>query len=195
MRPKKDFLYALDTVKLVVVQLLPEHMERPTPDTEWQTQDLFRHMLYELCWTPDVVMGASLAVVGDRYEGDIVGDNPITSWRAAAIRAREAVRRCDLYHIAHLSYGAVPVGEYLKEAAVDQLVHAWDLGKAINVPVTFDETIAQSMYDFMLPRKRELVASGLYAPPVPVPETASTQTRLLGLLGRQADWRPTTVTL
>jgi hypothetical protein len=33
-------------------------------------------------------------------------------------------------------------------------------------------------------------ASGLFAPPVPVPENADPQTRLIALFGRDPGWRP-----
>jgi len=32
---------------------------------------------------------------------------------------------------------------------------------------------------------------GQYGPPVPVPADADAQTRLLGFIGRDPDWRPT----
>lgn len=188
MKPKKDFLYALDQAKEVVQRLCPADMSRPTPDTEWDVGKLFHHMLYELCWVPDMVMGETIAVVGDRYEGDIVGGNPIAAWRTAAVAAREAVRRCDPNAVVHLSYGDRQVRDYLCEAAVDQLVHTWDLGQAVGIPVVFEEAVSERMYAHMLPRKQELVDSGLFAAALAVPDTVSYQTKLLALLGRSLDW-------
>jgi hypothetical protein len=36
-----------------------------------------------------------------------------------------------------------------------------------------------------------IYSSGQYGPPVPVPADADAQTRLLGFIGRDPDWRPT----
>lgn len=189
MKPKKDLLYALDQVREVVVRLLPEHMDLPTPDTEWTVRDLLGHMLYELVWVPDVVVGETLAKVGDRHDGDLLGGNPIAVWRKAAVAASEAVRRCDPRATAHLSYGDVPVSHYLQEAATDQLVHAWDLGKAIGVDVAFDESLAAEIYERMNLQRDTLSNGGLYAAPVDVADDAHIQTRLLALLGRSEDWQ------
>lgn len=189
MKPKKDFLYALDQAREVVVRLLPEHLSLPTPDTKWDVRALLGHMLYELVWVPDVVTGETIESIGNRHEGDLLGDNAIAAWRKAAIAASEAVRRCDPRSVAHLSYGDTRVSHYLQEAATDQLIHAWDLGKAIGVDVQFDETLAHEIFERMDAKRDTLAASGLFAEPVAVDETAHIQTRLLALLGRREDWQ------
>lgn len=189
MKSKKDYLHAIETVRAVVARLRPDQMELPTPDTKWQVRKLLQHMLYELSWTPDIVMGETLAVVGDRYEGDLLGSNPIAAWRSAAAQATGAVRRCDLQTMANLSYGQKPVYEYLQEAGTDQLVHAWDLGQAIDVAVEFDEALAEAMYLRLDTRRAELQASGLFGKPRKVATNAGWQTKLLALLGRSENWR------
>ena len=170
-------------------QIRPDQMDAPTPDTEWRVKDLLHHMLYELSWTPDIVMGETIEVVGDRYEGDLFGDNPQAAWWSAYIQAREAVRRCDPAGVAHLSYGDRRIKEYLFEAARDQLVHTWDLGQALGVEVVFGEPIAAAMLERTEKSKEELADSGLFAGPVAVPKKASAQTKLLALLGRSTNWQ------
>ena len=189
MKPKKDFLYALDQVREVVSRVLPEHMNLPTPDTEWDVRALLGHMLYELVWVPDIVAGQTIAAVGSRHDGDLVGKNPVTVWHKAAIAASEAVRRCDPRQTAHLSYGDTRIAHYLQEAVTDQLVHAWDLGKAIGFGVQFDETLAHEIFERMDAKRGALAASGLFAEPVEVDDTAHIQIRLLALLGRREDWQ------
>ncbi|TAH35866.1 TIGR03086 family protein [Candidatus Saccharibacteria bacterium] len=189
MKPKKDFLYALDQVREVVIRLLPEQLSLSTPDTEWDVRALLGHMLYELVWVPDIVAGQTIESVGSRHEGDLLGKNPIGAWRKAAVAASEAVRRCDPREMAHLSYGDTRIAHYLQEAATDQLVHAWDLGKAIGVEVQFDETLAHEIFERMDAKRESLAASGLFAEPIDVGDDAHIQTRLLALLGRRSDWQ------
>ncbi len=187
MKPKKDFLYVLDQVREVIVQLRPEHMELPTPDTEWTVRTLLKHMLYELAWVPDIIMGETIESVGKRHDGDLLGPNPIASWRTRAVAASEAVRRCDPRAMAHLSYGDVPVAQYLQEAATDQLAHAWDLGQAIGVPVEFDEGLAAEIFERIAQRSDELRNDELMSL---VPDgRRSIQARLLAILGRNENWR------
>ena len=189
MKPKKDFLYALDQVREVVLKVQPEHMVLATPDSEWDVRALLTHMLYELVWVPDIVTGQTIEAVGNRHEGNLLGKNPIAAWRRAAVAASEAVRRCDPRATAHLSYGDTRIAHYLQEAATDQLVHAWDLGKAIGVDVHFDEELANEIFERMNSKRETLAASGLFAEPVEVEDDAHIQVRLLALLGRRADWQ------
>ncbi len=189
MKPKRDFLYALDQVRTVIVRLHPADMDLPTPNTEWNVRELLQHVLYKLLWAPDIILGQTIEQVGRRYEGDNLGSNPIAAWRSAAVQASEAIRRCDPNAIAHVSYGDILVREYLEEATLDRLVHAWDLGQAVGIPVRFDEAIVTDMYRRTLARGSELYDSGLFAAPVDVSATATTQTKLLALLGRSQKWR------
>lgn len=191
MEPKTLYQYALDEATRVVEHVEAEDMQLPTPDTEWSVHDLLQHVVYELAWTADIVAGRTIADVADRYEGGLLANDPVQSWRHYAVLARVAVEDCDVNATAHLSYGDKPVGDYLYEAANDQLVHAWDLGQALGVPVVFDEAVAQFLYEQALSRSDELTASGLFAAPVTVSESANTQTKLLGVLGRSEPWAST----
>lgn len=188
MTAKELYVYAIDQATAVVVQVEPEQLGLPTPDTEWTVRDLLQHMLYELAWTADLVAGKTIAEVGDRYETDLVGTDPIGNWRRYALRVQEAVETCDEAGVAHLSYGAVPIRDYLWEAGNDQLVHAWDLGQAIGVSVVFDETVAEVLYNRAVTLQDQIAASELFAPPVSVPATANVQTKLLAAFGRSEDW-------
>ena len=49
---------------------------RPTPCTDWSVRDLVRHVVYEDLWAPPLLAGATIAEIGDRFEGDILGDDP-----------------------------------------------------------------------------------------------------------------------
>lgn len=189
MDAKKLYLYALGEATKIVEQVEPEQMELPTPDTEWDVHDLLQHITYELAWTADIVAGKTIAEVGDKYEGELLYGNPLEAWANYEAITRAAVEAADLHGIAHLSYKDTTVGEYLLEAGNDQLVHAWDLGEALGVPVVFDEYIAETLYERALARKEELLESGLFKAPVEVGESANAQTRLLGILGRSKDWK------
>lgn len=189
MDAKELFKQALFQATTVVNTVQPTDFDKPTPDTKWDVRTLVGHMLYELSWTPDLVQGAALAEVGNRYDGDLIGGDLATSWQEAAERAIQAVDQADLRGVAHLSYGDVTNEDYLKEAGSDQLIHAWDLGTAIGMPVRFDPGVAQVVYDNALPKKDSMRASGLFAEPKEVDDAADIQSRLLALYGRQSSDR------
>ena len=49
----------------------------PTPCSEWTVRDLVNHMTYENLWTVPLMEGATIEEVGDRFEGDVLGEDPI----------------------------------------------------------------------------------------------------------------------
>jgi hypothetical protein len=146
-------------------------------------------MLYELAWATDIVDGKTITEVGDAYEGDLVGNDGPRSWRQYELAARQSVAAAPEDRKVHLSYGDTPLNDYLFEAGNDELVHAWDLGQAIDVEVIFDEKVAKVLYERALKNQASIAGSGLYAPPVKVEATSSIQIKLLALLGRSEDWR------
>jgi uncharacterized protein (TIGR03086 family) len=189
MTAKELYLYAIDQATSTVNQVEPEQYDLPTPDTEWDVRALMNHMLYELAWATDIVDGKTITEVGDAYEGDLVGNDGPRSWRQYELAARQSVAAAPEDRKVHLSYGDTPLNDYLFEAGNDELVHAWDLGQAIDVEVIFDEKVAKVLYERALKNQASIAGSGLYAPPVKVEATSSIQIKLLALLGRSEDWR------
>lgn len=159
-----------------------------TPCTDWSVRELVNHLTVEQLWVPPLVTGgATVAEVGDRFDGDQLGPDPVEAWDRAASGARESwLRPGALDRTVHLSMGESSGAEYCSEMTMDATVHAWDLARAIGA----DERIPDSLVDFSMgevePYAGTLAASGLFEPPVPVPDNADPQTRLLALLGRAA---------
>ena len=189
MTAKELYLYALDQASTVVGQVSPDQLNLPTPCTEWDVRALMNHIFYELAWAADIVSGKTIAEVGDVYEGDLLGDDFLLSWRKFELATRQSVQNASERTKAHLSYGDKPLNDYLLEAGNDILVHAWDLGQAIGVTVQFDPAVTQTLYETAVKTKAEIAKSGLFAPPVQVPESSSLQVKLLALLGRSENWK------
>jgi uncharacterized protein (TIGR03086 family) len=157
-----------------------------TPCSEWDLRTLVRHIIYELLWVPDIVAGKTIAEVGDRYEGDVLGSDIRAAWDRASHAALAAVESASLNKKAHLSYGDVTVKDYINEVAGDVLIHGWDVDQSMHYTMIMDPELAHTVYDNFLPKKDKLYKSGLYDKPVEVAEDASIQAKLLGLVGRKA---------
>lgn len=159
----------------------------PTPCTEWDVRALVDHLVVEQLWAPLLLDGATIADVGDRFDGDQLGDNPVAAWQSAAAAAREAFAAPGaLRRSVKLSYGSRPADEYCQEMTMDLTVHAWDLARGIGADERLDEELVREVLAFVEPQVEELVGTGLFAPPVALDEDADVQTRLLALLGRRA---------
>ena len=157
---------------------------RPTPCTDWAVRDLVRHLVYEELWAPPLLAGATVAEVGDRFEGDILGADPQASWKEAAAAAVAAASSGVLDRTVHLSFGDFPGTEYLGQLTADHCIHAWDLARGIGADERLDPELVQFVYDFMVPQADQWAAAGVFAPRVDVPADADVQAKLLALSGR-----------
>src|SRR3954466_5968719 len=65
----------------------------PTPCADWDVRALVHHLVYENVWSPPLLEGQTIAQVGDRFEGDLLGDDPKAAWKDSAQLALQAVSR------------------------------------------------------------------------------------------------------
>src|SRR5437016_8090991 len=94
----------------------PDQWGCATPCTDWQVRGLVNHLVYEQLWVPPLLDGKTVAEVGDRFEGDQLGDDPVKAWEEAAAAARAAlVEPGALDRVVHLSYADRPANEYAME--------------------------------------------------------------------------------
>jgi uncharacterized protein (TIGR03086 family) len=168
-----------------VMAVGPDDWDRPTPCRDWTVHALVRHLVYEELWAPPLLEGRTIADVGDRFEGDILGADPQAAWKEAAAAALAAVGSADvLGRTVHLSFGDVPGEEYLGQLTADHLIHAWDLARAIGGDERFDPDLVEFVHTLMAPQVDQWRAAGVFGPAVEVPDGADLQSRLLALTGR-----------
>jgi uncharacterized protein (TIGR03086 family) len=159
----------------------------PTPDTEWDVRMLVNHVTVEQLWVPPLLEGSSAAAIGDRFDGDQLGADPIATWDAAANASLAGFGAPGaLDSTVTLSAGEKSTAEYCWEMTVDALIHSWDLACGIGADETLDPELAELVYEQTLPIAEHLQDTGLFAPPVPVPADAPLQTKLLAMFGRDA---------
>ena len=167
-----------------VMAVGPEDWGRPTPCSDWTVRDLVRHLVYEELWAPPLLAGQTIAEIGDRFEGDILGADPQAAWKEAAAASLDAATPDSLGRSVHLSFGDFPGQDYVDQLTADHVIHAWDLARAIDADELLPPDLVQSVYDFMLPQADQWRGAGVFAEAVDVPPGADIQTKLLGLTGR-----------
>jgi uncharacterized protein (TIGR03086 family) len=109
----------------------PDQWDGQTPCPEWNVRALVNHVVGEQRWIPPLMAGATLAEVGDRFDGDVLGADPQAAAEEAAAESLDAVPGPVAEgRIVHLSFGDPPASEYALGVGADLLVHAWDLAAA-----------------------------------------------------------------
>ncbi|MEV0677637.1 TIGR03086 family metal-binding protein [Actinosynnema sp. NPDC050436] len=168
-----------------VRRVRPDQWGLRTPCAEWTVHDLVTHLVQEQLWAPELLAGCTVEQVGDRFDGDLLGDDPVRAWVLAAAAAREAwISPKALIRPVHLSSGRATSEEYGWQMALDLGVHAWDLAQAIGADSRLDPDLARTLLEYAREHHAEFAGSGIFADPVPVPDDASDQDHLLALLGR-----------
>jgi uncharacterized protein (TIGR03086 family) len=161
----------------------------PTPCTDWTVRDLTNHVTYESLWTVPLMSGATIEEVGDRYDGDVLGDDPIGSALTAA-RAAIASVATELPRggTVHLSFGETPKEEYAMQLAADHLVHGWDLAVAIGADTRMDPHLVRAVADWFADREELYRGGGAIAARHAL--TGDPQHDLLARFGRDPAWGP-----
>lgn len=158
----------------------------PTPCADWDVRALVNHLVYEDRWTVPLIHGATVAEVGERFEGDLLGDDPVGAWDGASSHAVAAVGEPgSTDRVVHVSWGDIPGGEYLSQLFADHLVHAWDLARGIGADERLDPQLVEACLEIFGPQEDFLKATGMFGERIDVPADADAQTRLLAVYGRR----------
>jgi uncharacterized protein (TIGR03086 family) len=170
------------------VQTIPDdRWDAPTACEGWDVRTLVNHLVVEQRWAPHLLAGETLEEVGDRYDGDLLGDDPVAVWRASSQEARAAFERPGaLDRTVHTSMGELPAAEYTRQMTLDLAIHAWDLARGLGDDHQLDPELVGHLYRTWEPQTELLAQSGVFDPPVQVPDDADLQTKLLAVLGRDA---------
>src|SRR3954452_5486953 len=87
-----------------------QQWQRPTPCADWDVRALVNHVVGEELWTRPLTEGGTIAEVGDRFDGDVLGADPVEAARSAAQEAADAVDELlPGGALVHLSFGDVPI--------------------------------------------------------------------------------------
>jgi uncharacterized protein (TIGR03086 family) len=157
----------------------------PTPCTDWDVRALVNHLVNEDKWTVPMFEGATIEQVGDRFDGDLLGNDPKGAWAEAVEGAKGVVAdQGALERTVHVSYGDISGEDYAFELFTDHVIHAWDLARAIGGDEKLDPELVEFCYEKNKPREEMLKSSGIFGDKVDPPEDADMQTKLLAVFGR-----------
>lgn len=162
--------------------------DRSTPCSEWTVRGLVNHVAGEDLWTVPLVRGSTIEEVGDRFDGDLLGDDPAAVALDAAAAAVSAVdERLPEGGTVQLSYGEERLEEYLMQLAADHLVHGWDLAVATGGPPALDADLVADVAAWFAEREDLYRSAGMIGP-----RTGSFDDPLADLIagfGRDPEWR------
>ena len=162
-----------------------------TPCSEWTVRDLVNHLTNENMWAEALFGGKTIAEVGDAFDGDVLGDDPVASWERASRGALARMGEPDaMDRPVELSRGPVPGRDYAVELFADHVMHSWDLAKGIGVDDVIDPALVVPAKGWFAGVEDAYRSVGSIAERPPIPSDADDQTIFLAMTGRRRDWSP-----
>jgi uncharacterized protein (TIGR03086 family) len=179
-----DLLKQANEVLLGVLgNVLPEQMNLPTVNDEWDVRALINHLVAGNQWMAESVRNGDAPrpsgdAIGDRLPADAYAE----SWDTliAAFEESGAMTRT-----LQMPFGEIPVAAAAVLRFGDTIAHTWDLAKATGQ----DTNIAPELCEAALAMARQrlegqLRGQGRFKEEVPVPADACAADRLAAYLGK-----------
>lgn len=168
----------------LVADVRPEHVDRPTPCSEWDVRALVEHLVG---W----VQVFDAAANGRAYDGDPAAyrltDDAAERFGATSRSLVEGWRTLGTDRTVRLTGGEVPAPMAFDITLMEYVTHGWDLATALGRPAPFTDSEAEAT----LARARARLQPQYRGPgtamgePVAVPDDAPALTRLVAFMGRR----------
>lgn len=176
---------ALGATATLIEGVAARQLDLPTPCDGWSVRELLNHIVGGNLWAAELAAGKTIDEVGDRLDGDMLGDDPSAAYRASAEVAAAAFNAPGAMDApCAVSYGPVPGSVYCGHRIVDVAIHGWDLAKGTGQDTTLDPALVDAVAAIVAPQIDLLSGSGMFGTTIGVAADADPQTRLLSQLGR-----------
>jgi uncharacterized protein (TIGR03086 family) len=171
----------------ILVNVAPDQLSAPTPCQSWQVRDVVNHLIgVSFFYAETLNTGAAPPPV----EADFTSGDLMTTFDEAADRALTAFAAPGAEQkTVTLRLGPLPGRAFMGIAAIDVLVHGWDLARATGQPTDFEPELAEQLLDgaraLLQPSLRGDDGKAPFGEEQPAPPDATPTDRLAAFLGRR----------
>lgn len=185
MDPINNLARAYGIAHQVTQGVSADRWSNQSPCDEWDARAVAAHIIGGAMMVSTCVPGGEFDHAS--LQGDIVGEDPAASVRAAADAAVAAIRDNPqaLGGTVKMPFGEMPGGMIVGLFTTDAFVHAWDLAKATGQSTDLDPELAMGL----LAASRNMMSDamrkpGFFAAEQTAPEGAPVADQLAAFLGR-----------
>jgi uncharacterized protein (TIGR03086 family) len=175
----QGFAQALGNVK-------PNQMKNATPCTEWNVQALINHNIAVTGFAYGVLT-ENVTVDPFAVSGPLPKEGAVAALEAGAAKVLQLIKTRGFLEkqLPKSPFGPMTAGQFIMAPFLDLLVHRWDLAKGTGQSTTLDKQLVEVCYTAFAPMVEGMRRPGIIGPEVKVPLNASTQNKLLGIMGRK----------
>jgi hypothetical protein len=183
------FITSNEALQKVITQIADDQWELTMPEGTSSKpstlKEAVQYHTYDDAWVPDVLEGKTKEEVGDVYEHLRTSENVESDYKEYNQRAIDAVQGfSDLDRVTHLSYGDFPAADYLQHIVSFRAFRIYDIAKLIGADTTMDPEFVQALIDEFSPVIDGYRQMGVFPPAIEVSDDASSQAKLLAMVGR-----------
>jgi hypothetical protein len=190
METRDLFLASDASFRSVVDRLTPADLKRSVP-AEWSRakistlRDVLALHARDEAWVPDLLAGKTIEEVGDRWDGELLGDDPVGSYARLNQKAEEAAlgELLDLDSTVHFSYGDYTMREGFIHISNYRAFQAWQIANHLGLHFVMPDQVIDGMNEHVVPHLDEWRAIHVFPAAQPIPEGADAQTTLLCTVG------------
>jgi hypothetical protein len=192
MTIKELYIFANQAEQKVVAQIADDQwglfMPQKITHEPMTLEEVVRYHVWDDAWIPDILAGKTIEAVGDVHEHllKLTTRELQMNFTKYNQRARAVVRDLsDLDRIVHLSYGDFPAREYLQHNVSVRAFWSYDMAKLLGANTTMADDFVHALMDEFSPVVENYRQMGLFPPLIAVRSSASAQTKLLAMVGRE----------
>ena len=168
---------AIGYARGTLVTITPEHLDRPTPCSEWRLRQLLDHMADSLDAFTEA-SGGLVPVTSVPVRGTPVD---VLKEKACALLGAWSSPAADVIWLVD---ARIDAGQLLRTGALEIVIHGWDVGQSTGAGGALPEGLAAEL----LPVAEELITDAdrgvRFGPELP-PADSTAGARILALSGRQ----------
>lgn len=185
----EQYRRALDGFDAVLAAVPAQAWDAPSMCSEWTVRDVAGHVVWAQrqlrAWAAGEQDPPRAGAPGSPHPGELTGDDPVATWRAARAESVPALTGEALGRTTSITgIGDVPLIAVLPLVITDTVAHTWDIGHALGLDVTIESRLVDVAFDWA--RDYVVRRPGFFGPELTPPGDADAQTRLLAYLGRPA---------
>ena len=178
--------HALESTRRYVAGVAADQWGLDTPCEGWDVRTVVNHVVTGNYWAGALGRGRTIEEVGDRLDGDVLGDDPLAEYEASAGDADASFRAPGAMDApCAVSYGPVPGSVYCGHRLLDVLIHGWDIATATGQDAVLDAELVEACWVIVAAERDMFTGSGMFGTEQEVGPGADRQTALLAVLGRR----------
>jgi uncharacterized protein (TIGR03086 family) len=188
--PVSNLERVLNDARTLIDAVSANDLTKSTPCSSWDVRALIEHMTGVVTNFSRAFGGAQLTPPPLPGSSGAADDNLAAAYRPAVDALLAAVRAPGaLDQTIKLPFGEMPGQNAIGIVLADQMIHSWDLAKAVGRPFAMDESMASAtlagLHGLLGSNPNARGEGRAFAEEVPCPESAPAQDRLLAFSGRQ----------